>query len=121
MSALNTHASAEPEQRPTFGELLRRVLPGIFFIPVAGPPLILLFGPWLLLVLLIIPPAAFLITICLVLALGAGLIVALGALIASPFLLVRHLREREAPKRSRFRLRLRRPDWVPAPAPRPGS
>jgi hypothetical protein len=102
MSAMNTHAPAEPEPRPTFGELLRRVLPGIFFIPLAGPPVILLLGPWLLLVLLLIPPAAFLITIALVLAVGAGLLAGLGALIASPYLLVRHLQARHAaqPQRS---------------------
>jgi hypothetical protein len=97
MSVVNTHAPLTSD-RPTPGELLRRVLAGIFFIPVAGPPVILLLGPWLLLVLLVIPPAAFLITIVLVLAVAAGLVVALGALIASPYLLVRHLREHPVPR-----------------------
>jgi hypothetical protein len=88
MSAMNTN------ERPTVREILQRVVPGIFFIPVAGPPVILLLGPWLLLVLLIIPPAAFLITLVLLLALGAGLLAAVGAVIASPYLLVRHLHAR---------------------------
>lgn len=88
--------------RPTVQELLQRVVPGIFFIPLAGPPVILLLGPWLLLVLLIIPPAAFLITLVLVCAVAAGLLVALGALIASPYLLVHHLRERQRTQRQRF-------------------
>jgi hypothetical protein len=101
MSAINTHAPVVPEQRPTFGELLRRVLPGVFFIPLAGPPVILLLGPWLLLVLLVIPPAAFLITIVLVLVVAAGALAALGALIASPYLLVRHLVERHAARERR--------------------
>jgi hypothetical protein len=74
-----------------------QVLPLIFVVPLAGPPVILLLGPLLLLVLLLSPAAAFLITLVVVLLVGAGLLVALGALIASPFLLVRHLREREPP------------------------
>ncbi|HEY2602707.1 MAG TPA: hypothetical protein VGI67_14210 [Thermoleophilaceae bacterium] len=113
MSVMNTHAhvlleqaadesrrAARPHDRPAAGErpsgreLLQQVVPEIFFIPLAGPPVILLFGPWLVLVLLIIPPAAFLITLVLVLAAAAGLLFALGALIASPYLLVRHLRAR---------------------------
>jgi hypothetical protein len=114
MSVMNTHASVVQEQRPTFGELIRRVLPGIFFIPLAGPPVILLLGPWLILVLLLIPPAAFLITLALVLAVGAGLLFALGALIASPYLLVRHLHARYA-ARERQPASVRRADGA-APA-----
>jgi hypothetical protein len=108
---MNTHApvvlehpSGEPRRgadmhgRPsaseTVGEILRDVVPLIFFVPVAGPPAVLLVGPLLLLVLLLIPPAALLITLVAVLLLGGGLVVALGALIASPYLLVRHLRAR---------------------------
>jgi len=81
-------------ERPTAPELLRRVVPGIFFIPLAGPPVFLLLGPWLVLVLLIIPPAAFLLTLALVAAVAGGLLFALGALIASPYLLARHLHAR---------------------------
>ena len=87
-------------ERPTAGELLQRVVAGIFFIPVAGPPVILLLGPWLLVVLLIIPPAAFLITLVLVAAVAAGLLFALGALIASPYLVVRHLHGRHQARAS---------------------
>ena len=96
MSVMNTN------ERPTVQELLQRVVPGIFFIPLAGPPVILLLGPWLLLVLLIIPPAAVLITLVLVCAAAGALLFALGALIASPYLLVRHLRERDRVERHRF-------------------
>jgi hypothetical protein len=88
------HDRPAADERPTVRELLQRVVPGIFFVPLAGPPVILLLGPWLLLVLLIIPPAAFLITLVLVLAVAAGVVFALGALIASPYLLVRHLQAR---------------------------
>ena len=100
-------------ERPTVQELLQRVVPGIFFIPLAGPPVLLLLGPWLLLVLLIIPPAAFLITLVLVVAVAAGLLFALGALIASPYLLARHLlarhglRSSQPVQRRRFALAYR--------------
>jgi hypothetical protein len=96
------HERPAPSEGPTLGELFRRVTAGIFFIPQAGPPVFLLLGPWLLLVLLIIPPAALLITLVLVLAVAAGLLVALAALVASPYLLVRHLREHPVAVRSRF-------------------
>jgi hypothetical protein len=121
MSVMNTHAhvlleqaaeesrrDADPHdrpaasERPTVRELLQRVVPGIFFVPLAGPPVILLVGPLLLLMLLIIPPAAFLITLVLVFVVGAGLLVALGALIASPYLLARHLLTRQPAHGRRF-------------------
>jgi hypothetical protein len=82
-------------ERPSAGELARRVLPGIFFIPLAGPPLLLLLGPWLLLVLLIIPPAAALITLVLALVVVAGVVAAVATLIASPYLLAHYLITRE--------------------------
>ena len=88
--------------RATVGELLRRVVPGIFSIPLAGPPVLLLLGPWLLLVLLIIPPAAALITLALVLVVGAGVLAAVATLIASPFLLAHYLITREPVHRHWF-------------------
>ena len=111
MSVMKIHALVVPEQAPEpgfdadrhdrpsaspdpptiaerFGETVPLISAPAFF----GPPVIFLFGPWLLLVLLLIPPAALLITLMVIVALGAGLVVALGALIASPYLLVRHLR-----------------------------
>ena len=83
--------SASPD-RPTRRERLGETVPLITAPAFFGPPVIFLLGPWLLLVLLLIPPAAFLITLAVVAVLGAGLLAALGALIASPYLLVRHLR-----------------------------
>jgi len=76
-------AHADASERPAAGELLGRVVAGIFFIPLAGPPLLLLLGPWLLLVLLIIPPAAALITLVLALVVVAGVVVAAATLIAT--------------------------------------
>ena len=81
-------------QRPSVGEFLQELLPLLFFVPVAGPPAILLVGPLLLFVLLLIPAAALLITLAVVFLLGAGLLGVLIALFASPYLLVRHVRAR---------------------------
>jgi hypothetical protein len=69
-------------------------------------------------VLLVIPPAAFLITIVLVLAVAGGLLVALGALIASPYLLVRHLHRRPVALRHRFAFLRRTARTAPAVADR---
>ncbi|HEY7631015.1 MAG TPA: hypothetical protein VH817_09950 [Thermoleophilaceae bacterium] len=109
---------AAPE-RPTVRELVQRVTPGIFFIPLAGPPVFLLLGPWLVLVLLLIPPAAFLITLALLVAVAAGTLALIGALIASPYLLVRHLQarhelhEQQPVRRRRFAF-VHRPGWLAA-------
>jgi hypothetical protein len=85
--------SASPD-RPTWSERLGETVPLISAPAFFGPPVIFLLGPWLLLVLLLVPPAAFLITLAVVTAVGAALLAALGAVIASPYLLVRHLRAR---------------------------
>jgi len=88
--------------RPPVGELVRRVVAGIFFIPLAGPPVLLLLVPWLLLVLLIIPPAAFLITLVLLLVVAGGVLAAVATVIASPFLLAHYLVTREPVHRHWF-------------------
>jgi uncharacterized membrane protein (DUF485 family) len=117
MSVVNTHTPIEEAPPKRARELLEDALPFIFAVPVAGPPAILLLGPWLLLVLLIIPPAAFLITLVLVVVVAVGLVVGLGALIASPYFLVHHLSARHA-----ARVAHRAADAAPAvdPAPAPG-
>ena len=114
MSVMNAHApvvleqaseerwsDAGPKDRPSvspdapmLAERLGETVPLLSAPAFFGPPVIFLFGPWLLLVLLLIPPAAFLIMLLVIVALGAGVLVALGALIASPYLLARHLRAR---------------------------
>jgi hypothetical protein len=61
-----------------------------------GPPVGFILGPWLFLVLLLLSPFAVVFALGLVLAVGAALLAALGALIASPYLLVRHLEAHRA-------------------------
>jgi len=66
----------------------REISPLIGAVPVEGPPAILLALPWLSLVLLLAGPFALLATI----VVAVLVIAALAAIVASPFLLVRHLR-----------------------------
>src|SRR6516165_11882932 len=113
MSVMKIHALVVPEQAPepgfdadrhdrpsaspdppTIAERFGETVPLIDAPAFFGPPVIFLLGPWMLLVLLLIPPAAVLITLMVIMLLGAGLLVTLGALIASPYLLVRHVRAR---------------------------
>lgn len=87
-------------ERPTLGETLQAVVPLIGAPAFFGPPVIFVLGPWLVLVLMLIGPVALLITLVLVAIAAASLLVALVALIASPYLLVHHLRARHAVHRS---------------------
>jgi hypothetical protein len=98
----------ETTATPTPKEILDRILEIVGFVFVAGPPVAFLFVPWLLLVLLLIPPAAVVLTLAAVVFVAGALVAAVGAIVASPYLIVRHIQARheaaEAP--------------VEAPAPR---
>jgi hypothetical protein len=77
--------------RQTCGQLLYATAP-LFEAPAFyGPPVTFVLGPWLLLVLLLIGPFALILTLVLALAVAAGLLAVVVALIASPYLLIRHL------------------------------
>jgi hypothetical protein len=56
-----------------------------------GPPVVYLLGPWLLVLLVLVGRFALILTVLLVFAVAAGLLVVLVAVIASPYLVVRHL------------------------------
>jgi hypothetical protein len=69
--------------------MLGEIVPLVGFVAVAGPPVVFVAGPWALLVLALIGP--FLLLFSFVLA--AALIIAIGAaLLAPPYLLIRHVR-----------------------------
>jgi hypothetical protein len=80
--------------RPTWADVLKEAVPMIDSPAFYGPPVIVVLGPWLLLVLLLAGPFALLITMVLALAAAAALIAVTGAMIASPYLLIRQLRAR---------------------------
>jgi hypothetical protein len=77
--------------RPTWGEVFDERAPIIGAPAFYGPPIIFVLGPWLLLVLLLIGPFALVVTLLLALAVAAGLLAAFVAVIASAYLLIRHL------------------------------
>jgi hypothetical protein len=81
-----------PRHAPTGRTMDREISPLIGAVPIEGPPAILLAVPWLLLVLVLAGPFALLLTTVLVLLAAALVIAALAAIVASPFLLARHLR-----------------------------
>ena len=76
--------------RPTWGKLFAETAPLIGAPAFFGPPIIFVLGPWLLLVLLLIGPFALIVTLLLVMAVAAGLLAVCVAVIASPYLLIRH-------------------------------
>ncbi|HZE04384.1 MAG TPA: hypothetical protein VE127_04110 [Solirubrobacteraceae bacterium] len=82
--------SASPG-RPTWGEVFHQTAPIIGAPAFFGPPIIYVLGPWLLLVLLLIGPFALIFTLLVVTAAAAGLLAVCLAVIASPYLLIRHL------------------------------
>jgi hypothetical protein len=82
--------------QPTAHEMDREISPLIGAVPVEGPPAVLLAVPWLLLVLLLAGPFALLLTTVVVMLAAVLIIGALAAIVASPFLLVRHLRAARA-------------------------
>jgi hypothetical protein len=83
-------SSAAPD-RPTWRKTVDETAPIIDTPAFYGPPIIFVLGPWLLLVLLLIGPFALVLTVLLGLAVAAGLLAMFVAVIASPYLLIRHL------------------------------
>jgi membrane protein implicated in regulation of membrane protease activity len=91
---LTPAATQSPPRRPSAAEKFADVATPLAAAPAFyGPPVLFLFGPWLLLGLVLVPWVGPLIALALVLVLA---VVLLAVLIVSPFLLVRHLRARHA-------------------------
>ena len=77
---------------PTFGETLDETIPLIGVVPVHGPPIVLLAGPWLLFALMLAGPFALLFTVVVLLVAAWALVRLIGAILAAPYLLVRQQR-----------------------------
>ena len=84
---------------PTFGDEVSEVLPLVDTVFVAGPPVLLLWAGTVLFALMLAGPFALLVTFGVVLVAAAALIALAGAILATPYLLVRHLRVRLAQRR----------------------
>jgi hypothetical protein len=85
------HSASEP---CTIGEALAETGPVAGVIAGFGPPVAAVAGPWVLFVLALAGPFAVLFTFVVVLAAAALLVLLAGTILASPYLLVRHLHRR---------------------------
>jgi hypothetical protein len=85
-------ASRPPTLRAQVGE----IDPIIGTVFVAGPPVLIMWAGTVLFALMLAGPFALLVTLVLVFAAAATLVALAGAILASPYLLIRHFRLRLA-------------------------
>jgi hypothetical protein len=92
---ITTRASAPP----TLGEQFAEVLPLVGTVFVAGPPVLVAWAGTALFALMLAGPFALLVTLVVVVLAAAALVALAGAILATPYLLVRHFRPRLAERR----------------------
>jgi hypothetical protein len=86
-------------QLPTLGEEAEEIGPIVGAIFVAGPPVLLAWAGTVLFALMLAGPFALMVTFAVVFAAAAAVVTLAGAILATPYLLVRHLRARLAQRR----------------------
>ena len=84
---------------PTRGDQVAEALALVDTVFVAGPPVLLVWAGTVLLALMLAGPFALLVTFVVVLVAAAALIALASAILATPYLLMRHLRRRLATRR----------------------
>lgn len=84
---------------PTLGDLADGIDPLISTVFVAGPPVLVAGAGMVLFALLLAGPFLLLATLVVALAAAAGLVTLAGAVVATPFLLIRHFGRRLAKRR----------------------
>jgi hypothetical protein len=84
---------------PTRGDQGAEVLALLDTVFVAGPPVLVVWAGTVLLALMLAGPFALLVTLVVVFVAAAALIALAGAILATPYLLMRHLRVRLAKRR----------------------
>jgi hypothetical protein len=84
---------------PTLGNQLAEVLPLVDTVYVAGPPVLLAWAGTVLFALMLAGPFALVATFAVVLVAAAAVVTLAGAILATPYLLVRHFRVRLAKRR----------------------
>jgi hypothetical protein len=77
---------------PTVGELLEETPPVIDTVYVAGPLVLLVWAGTVLLALMLAGPFALVVTFVVALAAAAALVTLAGAILATPYLLIRYFR-----------------------------
>jgi hypothetical protein len=90
-----------PPGPPTLGDAAAEIVPLISTVFVAGPPVLVAWTGTVLFALLLAGPFVLLVTLVVALAAAAALVTLAGAILAAPYLLIRHLPPRLA-KRRRF-------------------
>jgi hypothetical protein len=94
----DAHRNARPAAfaEPSLGEFVGETDSLLGAVPLYGPPVIVLAAPWLLLSLMLVGPFALMVTLVVALFAVAVLVGLIGAILAAPYLLVRHLRASRA-------------------------
>jgi hypothetical protein len=93
---METNHSIRPPE-PGLAAMLREIVPLILFVAVAGPPVLFIAVPWVLLALMVAGPFTLLVVIVAALVAATILIACIAAILATPYLL---LRRRRAPDTS---------------------
>ena len=88
------HVSPSASEPRTVGELIAETVPLADVVAGYGPPVAFLAGPWLLFVLALAGPFALVFTFVAVLVAATLLVLLAGTILASPYLVVRHVRRR---------------------------
>src|SRR3954454_11561968 len=89
---MTSTARITPPPAPSLREIVDETVPLVEAIPAYGPPVVLVVAPWVLMSLLLAGPFALMVTLVVVLLAAAALLGLIGAILAVPYLLVRHLR-----------------------------
>jgi hypothetical protein len=88
------HVPSSASEPPTVGDMLAETVPLAGVIAGFGPPVVSLAGPWLLVALALVGPFALVFTFLVVLVAATLLVLVAGTILATPYLLARHLRRR---------------------------
>jgi hypothetical protein len=84
---------------PTLRDFLTELVPLVGTVFVAGPPVLLAWAGTVLFALMLAGPFALLVTLVVAFAAAAALVALAGAILATPYLLIRHFRLRLAKRR----------------------
>jgi hypothetical protein len=91
-------------ERPTFGEVVDETIALIDFVGPAGPPVAFVSIAYLVFVPMLFGPILLLVTLAAVALIAVVLVVLAGAIVATPYLLLRRLQGRRAAHTSPLRL-----------------
>jgi hypothetical protein len=91
--------SPTASERPTLRDVVAELGSPVDAVYVAGPPVLVAWAGTVLFALMLAGPFALLVTFALAIVAVAGLVALAGAVLASPYLLIRHVRQHVAKRR----------------------